>query len=69
MSNIPVGKPDTHVTSPSHIEGVREGNQPGSYEKQPGHYPNGTSDAQRSTGISAKKRNPVAGKAPNLSPA
>lgn len=69
MTNISVGKPDTHITSPSHVDGVRQGNEPGSYDKQDGHYRDGRSDAQRSTGVSAAQRNPVDGRMPNLSPA
>lgn len=68
MANIRVGTPDTDIESPSHVDGVRQGNEEGSYDKQPGHYQDGTSDAQRSTGVEAKKRNPIDPRMPNLSP-
>lgn len=68
MANIRVGTPDTDIESPSHVEGVRQGNEEGSYDKQPGHHRDGTSDAQRSTGVHAKKRNPIDPRMPNLSP-
>lgn len=68
MANIKVGKPDTHIESPAHVDGVRQGNQPGGYDQQPGHYPDDRSDAQRSTGVDAKNRNPIDPRMPNLSP-
>ncbi|HEY1681284.1 MAG TPA: hypothetical protein VGF98_06605 [Candidatus Tumulicola sp.] len=52
----------------SHVEGIKQGNSVGNYEKQPGHLPNGTSTAERSTGINAEARDPILPQMPNLSP-
>ena len=68
IANIRVGKPDTSPSKSAHTVGVREGNEPGSYEKQPGHLPDGRATAHRSTGINADKRNPIDPRMPNLSP-
>ncbi len=59
-----------HVTPDmtSHVEGIKQGNSVGNYEKQPGHLPNGTSTAERSTGINAEARDPILPQMPNLSP-
>jgi hypothetical protein len=62
-----VGKgPSPDITA--HTPGIRQGNQPGSYAKMRGHLPDGTSTAERSTGINAKAENPITPGAPNLSP-
>ena len=53
---------------PAHTPGVRQGNATGSYEKSPGHLPDGRSTAERSTGINPKKREPIDPRMPNLSP-
>ena len=63
-----VGKPDTSPQAPSHVRGIKQGNSKGNYESQAGHKPNGTSTAERSTGINAKARNPIDPSMPNLSP-
>lgn len=72
-ANLRVGKPDTHPDRPAHTRGVREGNEPGSFERTPGLYwdaeeriAKGT--AQRSTGINPDQRNPIDPQMPNLSP-
>jgi hypothetical protein len=52
----------------AHVAGIRMGNQPGSYDKQPGHLPDGRATAERSTGINADKRNPIDARMPNLPP-
>jgi len=69
MADIRVGKPDTTLTSPAHIRGVKGGNEPGGYDAMPGHLPDGKGTAERSTGINADKRNPKDPDSPNLSPA
>jgi len=69
MANISVGKPDTTQTAPSHIPGVKGGNDPGGYEAMAGHLPNGKGTAERSTGINPKSRNPIDPNSPNLAPA
>ena len=63
-----VGKPDTSPQAPSHVRGIKQGNSKGNYERQAGHKPDGTSTAERSTGVSAKARNPIDPSMPNLSP-
>jgi len=51
------------------VKGIKQGNSRGNYEKQSGHKPDGTSTAERSTGVGASKRNPIDPRMPNLSPA
>jgi hypothetical protein len=63
-----VGKPDVRPEAPSHVKGIKQGNSKGNYERQAGHNPDGTSTAERSTGIEAKARNPIDPSMPNLSP-
>jgi hypothetical protein len=65
---IKVGKPDVSPDKPSHTAGIKAGNSKGRYEKQPGHLPGGKSTAARSTGINAKRRDPIIPGMPNLSP-
>ena len=67
MAQIRVGKPDVRPDAPSHIAGVTQGNK-GPTTSQPGHHPDGTADARRSTGINAAKRNPLLKIMPNLPP-
>lgn len=64
-----MGRPDTKQDAPSHIPGVRGGNDPGGYEQMAGHLPDGRATAERSTGINAGKRNPIDPSMPNLPPA
>ena len=52
----------------AHTPGIRQGNAPGSYDKQAGHLPDGRSTAARSTGINPGKRDPIDPRMPNLSP-
>jgi hypothetical protein len=54
---------------PTHVPGVKQGNSTGNYERQKGHNPDGTSTQERSTGVGAKKREPIDPRMPNLSPA
>lgn len=68
-TGIKVGRPDVSPDAPAHVPGIREGNAAGSYESQPGHRPDGTSTARRSTGINPDSRNPIGESMPNLSPA
>ena len=60
-----LGAPD----APTHIEGIKQGNAKGNYERQDGHLPDGRSTAERSTGINAEARNPIDPRMPNLPPA
>lgn len=71
-SNLKVGKPDTTPSVSAHTRGVRQGNEPGSIEKEPGIEPEGNmakGTARRSTGICPDERNPIDPAMPNLSPA
>jgi hypothetical protein len=56
------------TTLASHTRGIRMGNQPGSYEKQAGHLPDGKATAARSTGVNAADREPIDPRMPTLSP-
>lgn len=67
MAKVKVGdgpSPDM----PAHTPGNKSGNSKGNYEKQPGHNPDGTSSAQRSTGVNPKSHDPIDPSMPNLSP-
>lgn len=66
--NLPVGRADTSPTAPSHISGVREGNERGAYEKMQGHNPDGTASPKRSTGINPDSRKPILPEMPTLTP-
>lgn len=66
--NLKVGKADTTHTSPAHIDGVRQGNEP-DQESEPGRAPDGTSTARMSTSINPEQRDPIDPSSPNLSPA
>jgi hypothetical protein len=68
MAEIRVGKPDVNIDLPSHVKGVRMGNEKGSYRKAKGHKKDGTSTAKRSTGVSPKKHEPILPIMPNISP-
>ena len=65
---IKVGKPDVSPDKPAHVKGIPRGNASGSYEKMPGHLPDGRSTAKRSTGINPKAHEPILPAMPNLSP-
>jgi hypothetical protein len=78
MVNIRVGKPDTKQDASAHTPGVRQGNEPGGIEGDPGLYrageygagrPGAKSTARKSTGINPEKRNPIDPSSPNLPPA
>ncbi|CAA9521798.1 MAG: hypothetical protein AVDCRST_MAG45-2552 [uncultured Solirubrobacterales bacterium] len=69
MGYIRTGKPDVRPDLPAHTPGIMSGNQTGNYDKQVGHKPDGTSTAERSTGINPKARNPIDPRMPNLPPA
>jgi hypothetical protein len=69
ISNIRVGRTRVKPSAPAHVKGVPQGNAPGNYEKMPGHNPDGTSTAARSTGINPDRRNPIDPRMPNISPA
>jgi hypothetical protein len=64
-----VGKPKVKPDTPRHVKGTKQGNSTGNYERQKGHLPDGKATAERSTGVAAKKRNPIDPRMPNLPPA
>ena len=53
----------------THVKGIKSGNSKGNYEQMAGHKPDGTSTAERSTGVNAAGREPIDPRMPNLSPA
>lgn len=63
-----LGTPDVKPDTSSHVPGLPMGNSKGHYDRQKGHRPGGKSTAERSTGIEAKRRNPILPGMPNLSP-
>jgi hypothetical protein len=69
MAGIRTGKQDVDTSKLGHTPGVHQGNSEGNYESMPGHLPDGTSTAERSTGINAKNEEPIDPSMPNLSPA
>ena len=69
MAEIRLGKASVKPDAPSHVKGINQGNSRGNYESQPGHNPDGTSTAERSTGVNPKAREPIDPSMPNLSPA
>jgi hypothetical protein len=68
VPNINIGERDIEPDAPSHVSGIKQGNSKGNYEGMAGHNPDGTSTAERSTGVNAKARNPIDPRMPNLSP-
>ena len=68
MGRIRVGKPDVRPDTPSHVRGVRQGNEEGAYDKQKGHRADGKADARRSTGIGPKRHDAILKTMPNLPP-
>lgn len=69
MADVNTGKPDTSMDKPAHTKGIFKGGSPGTYESQPGHNPDGTNTAERSTGINPKTHGPIDPRMPNLPPA
>lgn len=64
------GTGDSGPINATHIDGINQGNAKGNYEKMaPAHKPDGTSTAERSTGVQAKLQEPIDPSMPNLSPA
>ena len=61
-------KADTKPDAPVHVKGIFQGNSKGNYEKMPGHRPDGTSTAERSTGVNPMGAQPIDPRMPNLSP-
>lgn len=67
--NLKTGKPDAKHDDPAHVSGIRQGNAKGNYEDMAGHEADGTSTAERSTGIRPDAHGPILPSMPNLSPA
>jgi hypothetical protein len=67
MGDKTSGAPFTGADKPTHVKGINKGNEPGNYEKMSGHKSDGTSTAERSTGVASTE--PIAPGMPNLSPA
>lgn len=67
MGKIRVGMPDVRHDTPTHVEGLHQGNE-GPYHEQPGHHEDGTADARRSTGVAPGKHNPILKIMPNIPP-
>jgi hypothetical protein len=63
-----MGTPAVEPDKPAHVKGINQGNARGNYEKQSGHNPDGTSTAERSTGVNPKAHEPIDPSMPNLSP-
>ena len=68
MADVRTGGKDVKPDAPAHVKGIKQGNSKGNYESQPGHHPDGTSTAERSTGINPKAHEPIDPSMPNLSP-
>jgi hypothetical protein len=69
VESIRIGRPDVRPDTPSHTKRARQGNEPGGYERQVGHLPDGRSTAARSTGVNPHHHEPIDPSMPNLSPA
>ncbi len=65
---IRTGRPDVRQDAPSHVAGIREGNEPGALARMPGHFPDGRVTARRSTGVNPKQEDPIDPRMPNLPP-
>jgi hypothetical protein len=72
VSNVVVGKAEVSPSAPTHVKGIREGNEVGSLRRERGIHPvnaHAVATAERSTGINAGKRNSITPGSPNLGPA
>jgi hypothetical protein len=75
VANIRVGRTDTGPARPTHVAGVRGGNEPGALERQAGLHQDpddprlATCSAARSTGINPRARDPIDPRMPHLTPA
>ena len=69
MADVDSGKAYTGMDKPTHVPGTNKGGSLGSYESQSGHNSDGTSTAERSTGVDPKSSGPIDPRMPNLSPA
>jgi hypothetical protein len=69
MGPLKRGKRPVKPDLPAHVKGIKQGNSTGNYEREPGHNPDGTSTARRSTGINPEDFDPIDPSMPRLSPA
>lgn len=69
MEHVKTGKAVTKPDALAHVNGINQGNSVGNYAHSPGHLDDGTSTAQRSTGIDPDDHGPADPRMPNLSPA
>jgi hypothetical protein len=70
--NLRVGRAQVRPDAPSHIKGIRMGNEPGSLAREAGfEQVDGLvkATAERATGINPQARNPIDPRMPNLPPA
>ncbi len=71
IANVRVGKPDVSPTLPSHVAGVRGGNEPCGMDEEKGIVAidgKAVATGRRSTGINAKAKLPIDPKMPKLTP-
>ncbi len=68
MGKIEVAGSGLHPDTPSHLDGISEGDETGDHEKQPGHLPDEHAIARRCSGVRAENRNPIRPSMPNPSP-
>ena len=68
MAFMKLGRRQVAVDAPAHTPGIKQGNSRGNYEQQAGFLPDGTSTAERSTGVDPQARNPVDPRMPRLFP-
>jgi hypothetical protein len=68
MAFMKLGRKPVAVDAAAHTPGIKQGNSRGNYEKQAGFLPDGTSTAERSTGVDPQARNPIDPRMPGLFP-
>ena len=69
MATLRVGPAAVKNDISAHTAGINEGNAKGNYDKMAGHKGDGTSTAERSTGINPGDAGPIDPSMPDLSPA
>jgi len=71
IANVRIGKRDVKPDKPSHVKGVRMGNEPGGADKQEGIHDYGLraeATPRRSTAISPESKGPIDAEMPTLTP-
>ena len=69
FGNIRVGRPLVMPDTPSHVEGISEGNSVGHLRDDPGYAGDGKWSSRRSTSINPGNRQPIDPRMPVLPPA